>query len=436
MVFISMARLRSLCKGCSPWLALLLATAPSFAGDWPHWRGPNRNDIVDEASGWSAEGWLSETPTWRVNGDRGASSPLVVGGKLYVMGWNDGRDTIYCLDAASGEEVWRQTYACPQYGRRATGDEGLYGGPISTPEFDAATGLLYTLSVDGDLNCWNTARKGERVWTLNLYATYNVPRRPRHRRSGLRDYGYTTAPLVHGDWLIVEVGATEGSLMAFDKRSGRRAWASECRDPAGHTGGLAPMKVAGVDCVAVLNYRGLIVARLDAGHEGHTLADYEWTTDFANNIATPAVSGNSVLITSEYNHNAICRLDIGLDGAKKAWEQPLASKVCSPLIDGDRIFWAWREAHCLDFSTGSEQWSGGAFGDAGSCILTSDRKLIVWGGRGTLALIDLNGKGKSAYVVRARREILSSTDAWPHVVLAGGRLYLKDRNGELVCFEL
>src|SRR3569623_3655195 len=109
MFLISMARIRSLLSGCSPWLALLLSAAPSFAGDWPHWRGPSRNDIVVEASGWAAEGWLSEKPTWRMKVDRGASSPLVVGGKLYVMGWNDERDTINSHDAESREAVWRKT---------------------------------------------------------------------------------------------------------------------------------------------------------------------------------------------------------------------------------------------------------------------------------------------------------------------------------------
>ena len=420
-------------------LAMLVAVAMPAeslrAGDWPHWRGPNRNDITDESSGWSGGNWAAGEPVWQKNVGAGASSPLVIGGRLYTMGWSSGRDSIYCLDAATGREIWKQAYQCPKYGRRATGDEGLYSGPTSTSEFDLATGLLYSLSADGDLNCWDSAHNGKRVWSLNLYAKYDVPRRPRHRRSGLRDYGYTTAPFVHGEWVIVEVGDDEGTLMAFDKRTGRRVWASECKSPAGHTGGLVPMTIEGIDCVAVLNYRGLLVARLDRGNEGRTVAEYEWTTDFANNIATPAVLGASALITSEYNHSAICKVDVSLAGARKAWEQPLASKVCSPILDGNRVYWAWRQAHCLDFSTGREQWSGGAFGDAGSCILTRDRKLIVWGGRGVLALLDASG-GNSEYKPLARREGLSSTDAWPHVVLADGRLYLKDRNGGLQCLEL
>ncbi|MEX0712581.1 MAG: PQQ-binding-like beta-propeller repeat protein, partial [Pirellulales bacterium] len=308
------------------------------AEDWPHWRGPQRNGVVAEHSGFKGGEWPAGEAAWNKNVGEGSSSPLVVAGRLYTMGWRDGRDTVLCLDAATGNEIWHQSYPCPRFGRRAMGDEGLYSGPQSTPEYDAATRLLYTLSIDGDLNCWDTASQGRKVWGLNLYQQYDVPRRPQHRRSGHRDYGYTTAALAQGEWLIVEVGDDEGTLMSFDKRSGVRVWTSECKDPAGHTGGPVPITVEGVPCIAVLTYQGLLVARLDAGNEGRTVATYEWSTDFANNIATPAVHGNSVLITSGYNRNAICRIDVSLAGARKAWEQPLHSKICSPIVHQGHVY--------------------------------------------------------------------------------------------------
>jgi outer membrane protein assembly factor BamB len=406
------------------------------ADDWPHWRGPRRNDLTGESSGYRGGNWPLGEPRWSIEIGQGSSSPLVVGDRFYTLGWSDGHDRLGCFDAATGHEVWQQQYDCPKYGRWATGDEGIYSGPSSTPEYDDATKLLYTLSVDGDLNCWNTARNGARQWGFNLYERYAVPRRPRHRRSGLRDYGYTTSPLVDGDWVIVEVGDDEGALMAFDKRRGDRRWASECRDPAGHTGGPVPITVEGASCLAVLNYFGLLVVRLDEGHEGRTVARVPWTTDFANNIATPAVQGNSVVITSGYNHHAICRFDVSLAGARKIWEQPLASKVCSPIIHDGHIYWAWQQMHCLDFATGRPRWSGGQFGDAGSCIATSDAKLIVWGGRGKLALVETAAASPDEYHELAVRDRLSNTDAWPHVVLSGQRLYCRDRDGKLICFRL
>ncbi|MEZ6106176.1 MAG: hypothetical protein R3B96_08710 [Pirellulaceae bacterium] len=91
-----------------------------------------------------------------------------------------------------------------------------------------------------------------------------------------------------------------------------------------------------------------------------------------------------------YNHETICRIDVTLDGAERAWEQQVASGVCSPVIHRDRVYWSSHEMFCLDWDTGDIRWRGGRFGDAGSCIATSDDRMIVWAGRGKLALVDID----------------------------------------------
>ena len=423
---------RQAIAGC----VLLSAMVALCAADWPHWRGPNRDDTIDESSGWQAGAWRDLQPSWRSNVGEGSSSPLVVGDNLFVLGWKDKADSLTCLDVANGKQRWSVSYPCPRYGRQATGDEGLYSGPTSTPEYDETTGWLYTLSCDGDLICWDTRRQGQRVWNVNLYDKFKVPRRPKVGRSGLRDYGYTTAPLVYGDWLLVEVGAEQGTLIAFQKSTGELAWNSQAKGPAGHTGGLVPMQVEGVPCVAVMTFQGLLVTRLDGPRAGQTVAEYEWITNFINNIATPAVHENFVLITSGYNHDAICKLEISLKGARKIWQQPFSSKVCSPIIHAGNVYWAWQRLHCLDFETGEQKWEGGNFGDPGSCILTGDERLIVWGGRGQLTLVETAGKSADQYKPLASLEKVFNDDVWPHVVLANGRLYCKDRDGNLACFAL
>ena len=95
----------------------------------------------------------------------------MVGDRLYVMGWSGGQDALLCLDAATGREVWRQTYPAKPYGRHATGDEGWYKGVSSTPEFDPASGLLFTLSL---------RREPRRL--IHDCAQHVVPQRKRRRR--------------------------------------------------------------------------------------------------------------------------------------------------------------------------------------------------------------------------------------------------------------
>lgn len=417
--------------------ALCLALAGrALAADWPHWRGPGRNGVTEEPSGWKGGKWPGEKPQWTSQVGAGASSPVVTGGRLYALGWRGGREQLVCLDAATGRRLWVQSYAAPRYGRHKVGDEFLYAGPSSTPEFDADTGLLFTLGIDGDLRAWDASDEGRGVWQINLYEAYGVPQRPDVGRNSRRDYGYTTSPLVYGGWLIVEVGGAEGTLAAFDKRTGELQWWSECRDEAGHTGGPVLMTVEGIPCVAVLTLRSLLVVRLDEGHAGQTLARHPWATHYANNIASPAVHENFVVITSGYNQSAMCKLKITRAGAEKVWERPLHSKVCSPVIHEGRVYWAWRGVHCLDFETGQTLWSGGNVGDPGSCIVTGDGRLIVFANNGNLLLLETGGRSPDKATILAQTPPLFRSDAWPHVALAAGRLYCKDRDGNIACFEL
>ena len=425
---------RSLCVAV--YLQFCLLAASIHGEDWPHWRGVDRNGIVAEPSGWKDGKW-SLHERWRKQLPEGASSPIIVEGQLFTMGWHTNQEHVVCLDAVSGKELWRQTYPCPKYGRLATGDEGLYSGPSSTPEFDQETGLLYTLSTDGDLNCWNTRSQGQRVWSLNLYEKFDVPQRSKVGRSGLRDYGYTSSPLVYGDWVIVEVGAKQGNLIAFDKSSGKQEWTSQSKASAGHNAGPVPITIESVPCVAVHNFDGLLVVRLDRGHAGETIATWPWVTLFANNIATVSVHENSVLLTSAYNQNKIARLRITLQGAELLWEQEAASKVCTPIVYDGHVYWAWQNVMCLDFGTGQVKWRGGKCGDPGSCIVTADGRMIVWSGdEGDLALVELANRSPEKYTELASLKRIGKSDAWPHVVLRDGRLYCKDRSGQIVCLEL
>ncbi len=406
------------------------------AADWSHWRGQSRNGRVAESSRWEEGGWSDLRQAWRKNVGEGSTSPLVVGERVYCLGWAGGKDHVLCLNLKTGQPVWRQEYDAPRYGRNAEGDQGLYSGPTSTPDFDAATGLLLTLGCDGELRAWNTQDGGQPVWRRQLYDDFDIPKRPRVGRSGRRDYGFTSSPLALGDELLVEVGATTGNLVAFDLRTGQTRWQSQNKSPAGHNGGPVPITVEGVACVAVHTFDGLHVARLDRGHEGQTVATHPWKTDFANNIATLTVAGDSVLLTSHYNHVRTARLRVTLAGAHVVWEAPVASKVCSPVVQGEHVYFAWDAVHCLDFATGKVVWRGGRTGDPGSCVGTSDARLIVWCGQGKLLLVESAARSPASLTVLAEREVLSETDAWPHLAFSGGNLLCKDRAGNIVCLSI
>ncbi len=420
-------------------LSLTMLGSSVSAADWPHWRGAARSGHSVEDSGWESGAWSSLPTMWSMGVGVGGCSMVVFKDRLYTLGFDQGQDVLLCLDAKTGNPVWRQSYPSREYGRFARGDQQFFRGPLATPEIDVATGWLYTLSVDGELQCRDGNANGKRVWGLNLYDQFGVPQRPQVTRRGgsHRDYGYICAPMIYRDQVIVEVGdPKQGNLMGFDKRTGKLLWQSENKDPAGHTGGMSPITVDGIPCVAVLTALNLVVTRLDSGQEGKMVAKHPWITDFINNIPTPAVSGQDVVVTSRYNRMAMARLHVTRSGFRKVWEQPMASGVCSPVIDDGKMYWANRGLHCVDFATGKLIWKGDRFRDAASCILTSDKRLIVWADQGDLALIEGANRSAGKYVELASRKGVLRDTAWPHVVLAGQRLYCKDRGGQIKCLAL
>jgi outer membrane protein assembly factor BamB len=419
-------------------LALGLALAgPAPAADWPHWRGPTRDGLTPEQSGWDGSRWVGEKPDWSAAVGEGGGGPLVIGDTVLVFGHADGHDILRGLNTKDGKERWSVKDKAPRHPRFHEGDENLYSGPSATPEFDPDTGLVYTLGSDGDLRCRDTRAEGKQVWHRNLYDEYKVPKRPRLTSAPRRDYGYTTSPFVRRDWLLIEVGSTtRGTLAAFDKKTGKEVWWSEIKDEGGHTGGPSAMTVGGVTCLAVLTQRNLAVVRLDAGHEGKTLATFPWVTDFANTIAGPAVHGDSVLLAAGYNHNAMVRVRVGLKGTEEVWRVKYPSKVCTPVVHEGRVYVAWQRVRCLDWETGQLRWQGGTIGDPGSCVVTADGRLIVYGLSGKLLLVEGAGRSPAEYRELAVRDKLFRSEAWPHVAVAGGRVFCRDRSGTLAAFSL
>ncbi len=414
--------------------ALLAATLalPAARADWPRLRGPRNDGSTDQTVGQA--GKFPGRKTLQVNVGLGCGSPILADGKLYALGFtghDGGTDTLVCYDTRAGKLLWRQSYRSRKHGRVAVGDKGAYGGPSASPTFDPDTHRIYTLSVDGELRCWDAAAGGRLLWRRNLYDDFGAVRRP-SAGGGQRDFGFTSSPLLLGDWVIVEAPVKSATVLAFEKADGKLAWRSACNRPAGHTPGPVPLRVDGKDALAVLTLGELVILSAEADRPGRTIARHPWKTKFACNIPSPAVwNGDHLLLTAGYNHRSSLLLGLTGDTLQPVRKLKAFATVSTPLVIGDRAWLINGPLRCVDLTTGKQLYAGGNFGH-GSILATGDGKLIAFG-KGRAVLLDAEA---DAYKPLAETPRLFKTDCYPHVALSGGILAMKDRKGNLVCYDL
>jgi outer membrane protein assembly factor BamB len=385
-------------------------TPRGLADDWPQWRGPNR-DGVSREKGWTAD-WPREGPKllWKTSVGTGFSSMAVSIGRLYTMGNTDNTDTVYCLDAETGAVVWKHSYPCSLVAVRHE------GGPGATPTVEG--GRVYTLSREGQVFCFEAAT-GKILWQTEV---------PEEAGSWRPFYGFTSSPLVLGDLVILNAGPTG---LAFRKTTGEIVWRSG-RKPSGYAAAV-PFQAG--TAVALFTPHELVAVRVD---NGKALWRHPWATRWDLNIADPVVVGDKLLISSGYDRgSALLRLDGG--EPKPVWEnQELRSHFSTPVLfdghlygfDGNTHSLADCSLKCLDAGTGAVKWKATEL-QIGALIV-ADGKLIALDHRGELFVAPAS---PSAFQPLARAHVLGGK-CWTAPVLANGRLYARNAQGNAVCLDV
>lgn len=385
--------------------AAAAVTAAAGAGhDWPNWRGPHRDGISRE-SGWNAQ-WPADGPPvrWEKSVGAGQSTVAVAAGRLYVLGNRDGKDTVYCLDPASGDELWTFSYDADIF------DKQHEGGPSATPLVD--DGRLYTLSKHGELYCFDAAN-GNVLWQRQLTATLGVE---------VPTWGFSGSPVVEGRRLILDAGV----IAAFDKASGELLWQTENYGPAYST--PQPFDHGGKRLLACFPEHGLVIVSLEDGRE---LAKTRWQTSYGVNAATPIVHGDRIYISSGYNTGGAVYVFTG-DELRELWRNKVMSNhfATSILHEGHLYGYDDSRLKCVEFATGKERWVEPSTGKA--TLTMAGDTLIVLSERGELMTAKPSPAG---FEPISRAQVLGGR-CWVVPVFSHGLLYCRNNAGELVCLEL
>lgn len=388
--------------------AFAALSSPLLALDWPQWRGPNRDGISAE-TGWNAQ-WPAAGPRqqWKASLGTGLSGVAVADGKVYTLGNSNDTDTVWCLDAGTGQVIWQQSYPCDPY------DPNGYPGPRGTPTVEG--GRVYTLGRLGQLHCFDAAT-GRIVWSKDLAKTY---------RAKAPKWGFAGSPLIDGGKLFVEVGAKGASVVAFDPATGAELWKAG-DDAAGYSSPVS-LGTGETRAVLTLQARALVARRMADGRE---LWRYPWKTDYDVNAATPIVSGENVFISSGYDHGgALLRVTAG--GPKLVWEKDVMRNQMnsSVLIDGHLYGFDERQLACVELATGKVAWTEKKYGKGS--LMAADGKLILLGERGLLGTATATPQ---AYREISSAHVIGGKDVWVVPVLANGRIYVRSK-GDLICLDV
>ena len=380
------------------------------AADWPHWRGPNHNGISSE-TGWVAT-WPETGPKvlWKASIGTGFSSIAVSNGRAYAIGNINNNDILYCYDAETGKEIWKKSYPCPIYAKNHE------GGPSATPTIDGDA--IYTFSKDGDVIRFK-AESGEIVWHKNLNKEFGFKHPTWH---------FSGSPLMIDDLVILNAG-TQG--VALKKADGSIAWQSE-KGVCGYATGV-PFTIDGQKCVAMMVSREIVCFNPSTGD---VIWRYPWKTSYDINAAEPIIVGDTVFITSGYNHGCAL-LKIEGSSVTEIWQNKnMSNQINSSVLWEGHIYGFNGQVNggakltCINFETGEAKWSQGGMG-TGSLML-ADEKLIILGENGKLVIAEASPDG---FKELASAQILTGK-CWTVPVLANGRIYARNAEGQLVCIDV
>lgn len=394
--------------GLTVGIAVLIGASCALAQDWPQWRGRDRDGKV---MGFTAPAtWPAALKQkWKVTVGSGDATPALVGDKLYVFTRQGDNETLLCLNAADGKELWKSSYAA----QPVTGAPSRqHSGPRSSPA--VAEGKIVTLGATGVLSCWN-AEDGKLAWRNDKFK--EVPQ-----------FFTAMSPIIVDGMCIAQLGGRgNGAIVALDLASGDQKWSWSEEGPEYASPAL--LTVGDSKQVVTLTEKSVVGICAKAGK-------LLWRLPFpsamrAYNAATPIVDGSTVIYTGANRGTHAVKVEKQGDGfaARELWNNPeLAPQFNTPVLQDGLLFGLSNRGQifCLNAQTGATAWVDETPRDRGGFgpIVSAGSVLLALPSSGELTVFKASDK---KYEELAKIKVAEgSTYAFP--VLAGNRIFVKDQD--------
>ena len=356
---------------------------PGARRDWPRWSGPDR-DMTSLGNGVFESSSFELERIWKRPLGSGYSGISIVGDRL-VTGFSDGRsDHLICLEASTGDEIWRY-----RIGETYQGHDGSDDGPLATPTIAGET--VYGLGPRGQLFALRL-RDGGEIWKHRLVEDFGA-KEP--------EYGFHTTPTVVGEILVVETGGGDGkSISGFDRRSGELKW-STGDDAVGYQ---SPMVAEVSGRQRVLGVTNEHLVGLDP-ETGTILGGRRHDTGVRDGFSQPVPVGDDRFLLTYWRESALFEISENqgsLDIAEVWRSRSLRANYAVPVpYEGHLYGYGGNFLICVDAATGETVWRSAAPGQ-GHLVLV-DGHLVIQARSGELIVAEANPEG---YVERARIQAL------------------------------
>lgn len=396
-------------------LGIIASSIPLWSADWPQWQGIDRTAVSKETG--LLKQWPKDGPTlaWKATKIGGGySTPSIAKGRIYGMSYRGDDDVVWCLEEATGKELWVTRIA-------AKVKVGYDQGSRCTPTVDGDR--LYCLGVDGDLACLDI--QGKVIWQKSLAKDFGG-RRP--------DWGYSESPLIDGDRVVVAPGG-KAAIVALNKKTGETLWQAQVpgNDGAQYSsitvgdfqGTRQYIQFMKKGVVAVDAVNGKFLWRYDKPHNGTA------------NISTPVYSDGHVFAASGYGTGGglvkLTKKSDGFEAEEVYFTKEMKNHHGGMVLLGDYLYGSNEGLlTCLEFKTGVVKWAERKAGKGS--IAYADGHLYYRNEGGPIILVEANPE---KYVEKGRfnQPERSKQSAWPHPVIANGKLYIRDQD-VLLCYDV
>ncbi len=387
------------------------------AGDWPQYRGPNRDNISTE-TGLLAR-WPDDGPAlaWTKTGfGEGYSEVAVAGDAIYTLGSRGNDEMLFAIERETGNPKW-----AIRTGRNR--EDGTGNGPRGTPTVDGDH--VYALGANGDLVCAKTA-DGEIVWKLNILEEF---------QGSNIVWGISESVLIDGEKLICTPGGKAATIVALDKLTGRPVWRSLVQG-APQAGYSSPIAIDVGNVRQYVNFVHTAVVSVRAS-DGEPMWGQRASANGTANCSSPVAADDVVFTASGYDTGgALFRLASRSNAT--ASEVVYTTKEMKNhhggmvLLGGYVYGFDESILTCLDLRTGKPAWQNRSVGKGS--LTCADGKLFLRSEGGPIALATASPEGYEE-LGRFDQPQRSGRPAWAHPVVAGGRLYIRDQD-KLLAFDV